>query len=221
MHEDIIREIRKQCRLAMNGVASTSMREHGLEYKLNFGLMIGQIKDIADRQTAHAALAEQLWTEQTRELKILATLLYPIASFTQDRANQWVKEIPNQEIREQVCLNLFQELSYARDLAETWSKSDDKSIRTTGYWLLARLFVSKKTIEDLSINDFKYITNDIVDESLFVRNAASIALKHIGRQSKEDADIILRHIEVYQNDNDPIKQEAYNTLAFEFEYIWG
>ena len=36
--QDEIREIRKQLRLAMNGVISTSMREKGIVYKLNFGV---------------------------------------------------------------------------------------------------------------------------------------------------------------------------------------
>lgn len=34
--QDEIREIRKQLRLAMNGVISTSMREKSIVYKLNF-----------------------------------------------------------------------------------------------------------------------------------------------------------------------------------------
>ena len=36
--QDEIREIRKELRLAMNGVISTSMREKGIVYKLNFGV---------------------------------------------------------------------------------------------------------------------------------------------------------------------------------------
>ena len=35
--QDEIREIRKELRLAMNGAISTSMREKGIVYKLNFG----------------------------------------------------------------------------------------------------------------------------------------------------------------------------------------
>ena len=35
--QDEIREIRKQLRLAMNGVISTSMREKGIVYKLISG----------------------------------------------------------------------------------------------------------------------------------------------------------------------------------------
>ena len=42
--QDEIREIRKELRLAMNGVISTSMREKGIVYKLNFGVPYPEIK---------------------------------------------------------------------------------------------------------------------------------------------------------------------------------
>ena len=45
--QDEIREIRKELRLAMNGVISTSMREKGIVYKLNFGVPYPEIKEIA------------------------------------------------------------------------------------------------------------------------------------------------------------------------------
>lgn len=39
MLQDELKEIRTQLRLAMNGVISTSMREKGIVYKLNFGVL--------------------------------------------------------------------------------------------------------------------------------------------------------------------------------------
>ena len=39
-----IKEIKKQFRLFMNGVVSQSMREKGLEYKVNFGIELPRLK---------------------------------------------------------------------------------------------------------------------------------------------------------------------------------
>lgn len=218
--QDTIQQIRKQCRLAMNGIASTSMRKRGLDYKINFGLTIQQIKDLAKDYQPSAELAEKLWIENTRELKILATLLYPIDNFSEDTAERWVTEIPNQEVREQVCINLFQNLPYAQKAVSIWSISEDSNIRTTGYWLLARLFLSKKNIDKVEANSFKYIWEDATSENIFLRNAALLGLRHIGRQSKQEADIILNRLDIYRENPDLIKQEAYNNLAFEFEYFY-
>lgn len=218
--DEIIRDIRQRCRMAMNGIASTSMRERGLAYKLNFGLVIKQIKDLAALYESDADLAEILWKEETRELKILATLLYPNDKLSAETANRWVSEIGNQEMREQVCLNLFQEVAFADQLGIGWSNSDDKDIRTTGYWLLVRLLLTKKFAGVLSTGYFNFIWQDITDENIFLRNASLLVLKHIGRQTKEEADIILQKLLAYKDDKDPVKQEAYNSICFEFEFFW-
>lgn len=217
--EDIIRDIRKRCRMAMNGVASASMRQHGLEYKLNFGLSIQQLKDLAKRYEPSVELAEALWRENTRELKILATLLYPAESFTESEAADWVSEIPNQEIREQICANLLQVLSFANQIAQAWVCSSDIEIRITGYWLLARLFIAKKN-EAISVDKLPFIWTDIISENIFLRKASLLALKHIGRQSKDIADNILQKVSVYKNEENLIKREAFDSIAFEFDYFF-
>lgn len=203
----------------MNGIASTSMRQMGMAYKVNFGLLIPQIKELAGSYEKNAELAKSLWKEDTRELKILATLLYPVNEFTEEDANKWVAEISNQEIREQVCFNLFQELPYAYKLAMEWGTSENEDIRTTGYWLLARLLLLKKA-EGVVLGSFPSIMKDAVSENTFLRNAALLALKHIGRQSKAIANEILTDLSVYKEDKNLVKQEAYNSLAFEFEYFF-
>ncbi|NDV77506.1 DNA alkylation repair protein [Dysgonomonas sp. 511] len=217
MHTDIIRDMRKRCRLAMNGVTSSSMRQKGMAYKLNFGLVIQQIKDIARHYDADARLANTLWKEDVRELKILATILYPLSAFTEHDAEMWVKEIPNQEIREQVCANLFQNLAFANKLIYDWKNSREENIRTTAYWLLARLSLSK-TLEPVQAKEFKYILDDIISSDIFLRNAAILALKHIGRQSKEEGDTILQKLAAFKDEEDPLKREIYDSLSFEFEY---
>lgn len=218
--EDIIKDIRTRCRMGMNGITSTSMRQKGLSYKVNFGLAIQQIKNLAERYQPDKQLAETLWKEDTRELKILATLLYPVAEFTEETANRWVTTIPNQEIREQVCMNLFQNLPFAEKVAVEWGYNADEDIRTTGYWLVARLFLIKK-IKHIAPDAFSYIWDDVVANNISLRNAALQALKHIGRQSEDTAGRILEKLSVHKESSDLVKQEAYNGLVFEFEYYFG
>lgn len=219
MQEDIIKDIRVKCRQAMNGVVSTSMRQWGLDYKVNFGLTIQQIKDIASRYEADAALSEALWSERTRELKIMATMLYPIDKYEEDTAGRWVNEIPNQEIREQLCFNLLQELPYAERIAMQWVNDKTAEVRATGYWLLTRLLVTKKG-SDIDHNSLLFIREDIVSENSTLRNAALLALKRIGRQSEEKANSIIKKIVEFKNSSAPLELEAYNSLHFEFSYYF-
>lgn len=219
--DDILREIRQDCRQAMNGIVSTSMREYGMDYKLNFGLVIAQIKELAAKYGANAQLAERLWSETTRELKILATFVYPINEFKAETANKWVAEIPNQEMREQVCFNLFQELDFADQLALDWMKSEDEKVRTTGYWLLARLLLTKKITGELTTEHLgNKIWVDVISEDIFIRNASSLVLKHMVRKSKDEANIIFNKLLPYKSEDSLIKQEAFNAIAFEIDFMY-
>ena len=75
--EEILRNIRKQLRLAMNGVIANSLRQKGMNYKLIFGVPLPEIKQIAASHTPDAGLARALWQEDVREMKILATAHHP------------------------------------------------------------------------------------------------------------------------------------------------
>ena len=41
--QETIRQIKKELRLAMNGIASSYMRENGMNYKLNFGVELPRL----------------------------------------------------------------------------------------------------------------------------------------------------------------------------------
>ena len=101
----------------MNGVISTSMRQKGMNYKLIFGVPIPEIKHIAASHEPDAELARALWKEDVREMKILATLLFPAGSMTQEEALAWMREIPYPEIAEQCCNNLFPTVEQPDQLA--------------------------------------------------------------------------------------------------------
>ena len=84
-----LKDIKTQLRLSMNGVVSQSMREKGLDYKLNFGVELPRIKSIAAAYEKSHDLAQALWKENIRECKILAGLLQPIDTFFPEIADIW------------------------------------------------------------------------------------------------------------------------------------
>lgn len=221
MQDEIIRDIRKRCRMAMNGIASASMRGYGLNYKLNFGVSIQKIKEIAARYESDKDLAETLWLDGTRELKILATLLYPTEQFTIETANRWVAQIPNQEIREQICVNLFQTTDFADEVGLEWINSEDYNVRSTGYWLLVRRLLTKTFNNTIQLDTFKYIWKDISSKNVSLRNAATLFLKNTGKVTPQLADQILEKVTVFKNSESPIQKEIYDSLSFEFEFFYG
>ena len=152
--QDTIREIKAQFRLFMNGVASHSMREKGLDYKLNFGIELPRLKEISLRYKKNHSLAGELWKENIRECKILATLLQPIETFLPEIADIWVEDIRQPEIAELLCMNLFQHLPYASTKAFQWMADEREYFQVCGFLTLARLFMKGGYLNERAENEF-------------------------------------------------------------------
>ncbi|MEA5082212.1 MAG: DNA alkylation repair protein [Dysgonamonadaceae bacterium] len=215
----ILRNIRADLRMSMNGMTAASMRAKGIEYRMNFGVDIPRLQQIAAKYVPDKVLAEIMWKEDVRELKILATMLCPPARFSKEDAGRWVEGTTNQEIREQVCKNLFQELSYADKLVQEWTRSGDETIRTTGYWLFARLCIIRS--ESLAQIRFEGLLEkakaDLKSESLLLRQSALNMLKFSGRISPDNAERVMQLVTDFEGSADPQEKEIFDLLSFEFE----
>lgn len=216
--DEILQQIRADLRRSMNGIASKSMREKGLHYKLNFGVDIPRLRELSKKYPGDAQLAELLWRQETRELKILATMLYPVHEFDMDKAGKWVKEIPNHEIREQACMNLFQKLGFADKLVQRWADSADEEIRSSGYWLFARLLIVKSDLVNQTDQHgiMGKMISDLSSGSYFLRLSAQRALTFLGRTAESFSKKILNGIQDFQTSDDAAKKEIFDSLRFEF-----
>ncbi len=219
--DTILRQIRTDLRLSMDGVVASSMRTKGVDYRMNFGVKIPRIKEISIKYNTGKTIAELLWKEPVRELKILATMLYPAKEMTIETANRWIKGVDNQELREQICRNLLQEVPCANELVLEWMQSNDDSVRNTGYWLYARLYLShREKIETIpGVLLLEHATQDLKSDSLLLRQSALNALKFLGRFSEEYAQKVLYEIESIQEIDRKMKSEMIDILRFEFGYL--
>lgn len=212
----------------MNGVISTSMRQKGMNYKLIFGVPIPEIKHIAAAHEPDAELARALWKEDVREMKILATLLFPAGSMTQEEALAWMREIPYPEIAEQCCNNLFPTVEQPDQLALKFL-ADKKSPfgRMCGFLLWAQLFKKNLAVEKSRVEAFLVectctmhpdVEAGATASSWQEKQAAVQALKFFGRLSPANAQDALS---VIAEDGQPETEELkayYDDLQFEFAY---
>lgn len=223
--EEEIREIRNQLRLAMNGVVSTSMREKGIVYKLNFGVSLPEIKQIAATHQPGSELAAVLWKEDIREFKILATLLQPADEFPFEQAQQWVKEIPYLEIAEQCSKNLFWKLPYTDNLTlGLIFNVEDDFARTVAFLVWGELFREGKSLiapvkAAFLVESMRTVAWPDFGATWKEQQAAVKAMKFYGRQSPEQAKQILGGFEEFPEFGQTTEQqEIYNDLKFEFDY---
>ena len=201
MVNDQLKEIKTQLRLAMNGSASASMREKGLVYKLNFGVELPRIKQIASQFEPNHDLAQALWKESIRECKILAGLLQPIDSFYPEIMDIWIEDMPTLEIAELTCMNLFQNLPYAPAKSLQLIADEREYPQICGFLTIARLLARKGDMPERAENEF-------LDQSLVsfltgsyaVRKAVMTALKKYMAGNETHAFRLCRMVE-------PLKDE--------------
>jgi hypothetical protein len=102
-----------------------------------------------------------------------------------------------------------------------WMQSNDDSVRNTGYWLYARLYLShREKIETIpGVLLLEHATQDLKSDSLLLRQSALNALKFLGRFSEEYAQKVLYEIESIQEIDRKMKSEMIDLLRFEFGYL--
>lgn len=217
--DDLIRNIRTDLRLAMNGVVSSSMRNKGVDYKMNFGVDVPRLKEIAQKYKSNAALAQELWKLDVRELKILSTMLYPVSELSEANADEWMNQIPNHEIREHLCRNLLQRLTYADELVQKWTADANESVRLTGYWLYVRLMmIQAETSKRINIQlVIEKALADVHADDTLLRTAATNVLMQVIRRRQEGADYIMEQISKFSTSANPLEKELYDNLQFEFK----
>ena len=77
MLREQVRNVKLRLRGVMNGITSTSMRNKGLVYKVNFGVELPRLREMAEELPHTYSLATELWKEDIRECRLLAAMLMP------------------------------------------------------------------------------------------------------------------------------------------------
>ena len=171
-------EIKERLRLNMNGIASKSMRDAGMGYKLNFGVGIPELKKIASEKGKDPELAMALWKEDIRECRILAALIYPQDSFLPDMADLWIEQIQFPDLAEVCCMYLFSRMSGASEASFRWIASDNSMARYCGFLTLAHLLRGGREMGPRYVQELKDQAQAAMNGSdLMCAQAAGTALR--------------------------------------------
>lgn len=184
---EIIKDIKSKFRLYMNGPVSQSMREKGVDYKINFGIEYPRIKEIAAEYEKNHDVAQELWKDNIRECKILAGILQPVDTFYPEIAEIWIEGMHLPELAEYTVMNLFQYLPYASDVVFGWIADDREYFQVCGYLLMARLLMKGMKLNERAEAEFlDQAFTALENDGTNVRRAASVALRKFGIQSRDN-----------------------------------
>ena len=153
--DDSETEIRFQKILALiklrkNGEVSDLMNRKGLKYKLNLGVSLTEIRDIAVSFEPNHLLALKLWNKQWRETMILSAMLDEPAKVTEEQMDFWTKSFENPEIAEIFSTHLWVKSKFAFIKALEWCRGKKHIVRFTGIHLIGRLAIfDKKALDEM------------------------------------------------------------------------
>ena len=169
--ESKIKELKRSFRLVMNGPSSQSMRDKGLDYRLNWGVPFMQLKKMAAELPRDYDFAIALWKEDIRECKILATLVMPPDRMLEEVAEIWMDQTHSQEMAEMQAFNLYQHVNYAAKLAYRWMALDEPVREICAYDILGRLFMKGQEPNERGINEF-------LDQAVTALKSRSAGVRH-------------------------------------------
>ena len=186
-----LKKIKQSFRLLMNGEANRSMREKGLNYHLNWGVSLVDLRQMAKEYGKDYELAIELWKENIRECKILATMIMPAERILPEIVDIWVEQTQEVEIAEQAAFNLYQHLDFAPEIAFRWISSNDAIRQISGYHILSRLFMRGLEPNERGINEFlDQGLAALSDSNISVRHAATTSLQRFSELGEDYSKIV-------------------------------
>ncbi|MBP5458414.1 MAG: DNA alkylation repair protein [Paludibacteraceae bacterium] len=185
--------IKKYLIASMNGVVSSNMKHLG--YKLNYGVSLPRIKELASRFKQSETLAECLWKSDCREMKIMATLLHPKESFDQKKALKWALECTNMELAEQFSINIAAEKEFAPELACRLLEEMEVMPRALAYILAATAEKRVSMSETEFTRLFQKAEADLYSPEAAIYSSVARFLKQASRREKEKTLHLIENID--------------------------
>lgn len=203
----------------MNGMVSQSMREKGMEYKLNFGIEYPRIKEIAAGYEPDHELAQALWKENIRECKILAGLLQPADTFYPETADIWIEGMDYPELAEYTVMNLFQRLPYASEVVFRWMADEREMFQLCGFLLMARLLMKGEKLNERAEAEFLDQACTAVEGDCGpVQKAASVALRKYAHQSRENKRTVSKQLGIWAKSEKPAVRALAEEIKADLEF---
>lgn len=224
----VAKDLRANLRSSMDGIVSSSMREKGLHYGINFGLTMEYIQGRAKALPQSKNLAGYLLNRDVRELKLIGQLTYPAERLTFTEATYLAEQaFANPELRDCLAKHLFDRCSVAPQFALAWLTQPKRysEVITTAYTILARHFtkgyqIASPTQSELLLSLAFDTLNQQEEYMTQKQRAALLMLKRWGRSNTSIKQRILTSpsMQTWEQSSSCILLEYADDLKFELNF---
>ena len=165
--------------------AVAGMARYGIAVKHAYGVSIPNLRALAKEIGRDHELARQLWAKESRETRILASMIDDWRQVDEGQLEGWVSDFADWEVCDQCCMNLIEKTPYAWEKAVAWSAREEEYVKRAGFVMMARLAVGDKKAKDEQFLPFlPIIAREAADRRNFVKKAVNWALRQIGKRNR-------------------------------------
>lgn len=125
-------------RKQMNGAVADTMYYYGADYGLNYGVSLPTIRQIALSEVADHKLAQYLYKQQVRELRLAAMHIAKPEMITMDELPIWAEGVINSEVAEEMAFALLPRTTILSDIFAEWSQADNEFLAYAALMAAAR-----------------------------------------------------------------------------------
>ena len=125
-------------RKQMNGAVADAMFYYGENYGLNYGVSLPTVREIAQAEGHDHALAEYLFKQQVRELKLAAFHIADPTLINASNSALWANGITNSELAEEAAFALLRHSPAVMEIVAEWLRSESEWVVYTAMMAAAR-----------------------------------------------------------------------------------
>ena len=160
------------------------MARFGITGDKRLGLSMPELRKLGRSIGKDHKMALKLWATGIQDAMILAALVDDPLQVTEEQADSWVKDIETWDVCDQLCVNLFEKISFADKKILEWSGREEEFVRRVAYAIIACIAWHNKEAQDEDMMKyFPVIKSGATDNRNYVKKAVSWALRHIGKRN--------------------------------------
>ena len=163
----LLGRMRKQ----MNGAVADAMYYYGQNYGLNYGVSLPTIREIASTEGKDHSLAQYLYKQQVRELRLAALHIADPSQLSCEEASTWAEGIINSEVAEEMAFAVLSLSPHLAAIFHTWSSSDNEMLAYAALMAVAR---RQQTIDVEIITSIKDIVRRHSSSRIIAQGAVAL-----------------------------------------------
>ena len=214
---DRLNAIRQRLRKRMSGDVSKSMRDKGLQYGINFGVSLPDLREIAAEQPRDRSLTDLMWTKEVREMRLLSLMIRPREALTRKDLLTLAGECRTIEEAEQfVTLLLIGSGEEERVATEVAAKSPEVILP---WVVLTRLAVAGSASTRFVKHSLDRAEEVLSEERPLQATYILRALSRLAERQPEMRQRIARFANARAKEEDPLRKGVGEELTELLEYL--